>query len=182
MREWRGKKARTRAARPGQRYCATREDCPAPFDSAAFQRPALRRFRLPSAAHDHRMPGYFATANREKMRPPFPRTDRGPAARPPAQRRWREEDAASRAKLEMARCKNKLNRIGTAGGALPHRQSSVMSSGVETSNDEIRMTTDEGIDNNKSEMNQNLRIRLFRPWSFVIFYREPEVIVSRHRE
>src|SRR5438876_8542629 len=66
-------------------------------------------------AHDRRMQEYFATANREKMRLPCPRRDRGPAAKPPAQRRWREEDAASGAKLEMARCKNKLNRAGTVG-------------------------------------------------------------------
>src|SRR5712672_1260097 len=63
-------------------------------------------------AHDHRMQEYFATANREKMRLPYPRRDRGPAAKPLAERRWREEDAASGAKLEMARCKNKLNRAG----------------------------------------------------------------------
>src|SRR5213082_2639631 len=63
-------------------------------------------------AHAHRMQEYFATANREKMRRPCPRRDHGPAAKPLAQRRRREEDAASGAKLEMARCKNKLNRAG----------------------------------------------------------------------
>src|SRR6266550_4381519 len=63
-------------------------------------------------AHDDRMQEYFATANREKMRRPYPRRDRGPAAKPLAQLRRREEDAASGAKLEMARCKNKLNRAG----------------------------------------------------------------------
>src|SRR5205807_3307300 len=56
------------------------------------------------------MPAYFAIANREKMRPPFPHTDRGPAAKPRAQRRWREEGAASRAKVGMARYKDKSNR------------------------------------------------------------------------
>src|SRR6476660_7241506 len=66
-------------------------------------------------AHDHRMQEYFATPNREKMRLPCPHRDRGPAPKPLAQRRRREEDAASGAKLEMARCKNKLNRAGTVG-------------------------------------------------------------------
>src|SRR5438132_9554220 len=69
-------------------------------------------------AHDHRMQEYFATANREKMRRPYPRRDRGPAAKPLAQLRRREEDAASGAKLEMARCKNKLNRAGFPEAAL----------------------------------------------------------------
>src|SRR5580765_510143 len=63
------------------------------------------------------MQEYFATANREKMRRPYPRRDHGPAAKPLAQRRRREEDAASGAKLEMARCKNKLNRAGNPGGS-----------------------------------------------------------------
>src|SRR6476661_8518185 len=80
------------------------------------------------------MQEYFATANREKMRRPYPRRDPGPAAKPLAERRRREEDAASGAKLEMARCKNKLNRAGTVGGAAAHPALlSVMSSGVETS-------------------------------------------------
>src|SRR6476660_2749723 len=71
-------------------------------------------------AHDRRMQEYFATANREKMRRPYLRRDHGPAAKPLAQRQRREEDAASGAKLEMARYKNKLNRAGTVG----RRQSS----------------------------------------------------------
>src|SRR4029077_3715745 len=85
-------------------------------------------------AHDRRTQEYFATTNREKMRLPYPRRDRGPAAKPLAQRRRREEDAASGAKLEMAGSKNKLNRAGTVGGAAAHPALlSVTSSGVETS-------------------------------------------------
>src|SRR5512140_2198248 len=61
------------------------------------------------------MQEYVATANREKMRLPSPRRGCGPAAKPPAERRWREEDAASGAKLEMAGCKNKFNRGETWG-------------------------------------------------------------------
>src|SRR5207244_5316623 len=79
-------------------------------------------------AHDHRMQEYFATANREKMRRPCPRRDHGPAAKPLAQRRRREEDAASGAKLEMARCKNKLNRAGNPGGSTFPSTLPVMSS------------------------------------------------------
>src|SRR5438034_5689074 len=72
-------------------------------------------------AHAHRMQEYFATANREKMRRPCPRRDHGPAAKPLAQRRRREEDAASGAKLEMARCKNKLNRAEIPEAVLSHQ-------------------------------------------------------------
>src|SRR4029077_1901853 len=74
------------------------------------------------------MQEYFAIANREKMRLPCPRRDRGPAAKPPAERRWREENAASGAKLEMARCKNKFNRAGNPGGSTFPSTLPVMSS------------------------------------------------------